>query len=69
MAAAYMLYELYSDEAGAAMVDGDILDGGEAVGWLNQILKTEFTREKRLDRLWSWAKIGTGVCGWRLRCA
>ena len=52
MAAAYMLYELYSDEAGAAMVDGDILDGGEAVGWLNQILKTEFTREKRLDRLW-----------------
>lgn len=52
MAAAYMLYELYSDEAGAVMVDGDILDGGEAVGWLNQILKTEFTREKRLDRLW-----------------
>ena len=25
MAAAYMLYELYSDEAGAAMGDGDIL--------------------------------------------
>ena len=50
--AAYMLYEMYVEETGFALCDEGILDLRHYGGWLNQILGTEFSMEKRYNNLW-----------------
>ncbi len=49
--AAYMLYELYDETPGFVLCDGDIIDPWFYGGWLNHILGTEFSMEKRYN-LW-----------------
>ncbi len=49
--AAYMLYEMYSETPGFAECDEEILDLQFYGGWLNHILGTEFSMEKRYN-LW-----------------
>lgn len=52
MTAAYMLYELYDPDYGFAKKDGDFIDASKTVGWLNQILRTQFSLGKRAN-LWA----------------
>lgn len=52
MTAAYMLYELYDPDYGFAKKDGDFVDASKTIGWLNQILRTQFSMGKRAD-LWT----------------
>lgn len=49
--AAYMLYELYDEAPGFAECDGEMIDPKFYGGWLNHILGTEFSMEKRYH-LW-----------------
>ena len=52
MTAAYMLYELYDPDYGFAKKDCDFVDTSKTIGWLNQILGTQFSLGKRAN-LWS----------------
>lgn len=49
--AAYMLYEMYAETPGFAECNGEILDPQFYGGWLNHILGTKFSMEKRYN-LW-----------------
>lgn len=49
--AVHFLYELYDEETGAAMIDGEIVEGSAYIGWINHILGTDFSMKKRF-RLW-----------------
>lgn len=49
--AAYMLYEMYDEAPGFAECNGEIIDPRFYGGWLNHILGTKFSVEKRY-RLW-----------------
>ncbi len=49
--AAYMLYEMYVETPGFAECDGEFIDPQFYGGWLNHILGTEFSMEKRYN-LW-----------------
>ena len=51
--AVHMLYELYDDNAGLAEINGEIVEGSAYVGWINNILGTEFSMKKRF-RLWDY---------------
>lgn len=63
--AGYMLCELYDEAPGFAELDGDIVNGSYAVGWLNQLLGTKFSMKKRFH-LWenaekrAFERIGNG---------
>ena len=48
---AYSLYEVYDKNNGVPIEDGDIIDSTEYIGWINHILKTDFSMKKRF-RLW-----------------
>ncbi len=52
MTAAYMLYELYDPNYGFAKKDGDFVEASQTIGWLNQILGTQFSMGKRVN-LWA----------------
>ena len=73
MTAAYMLYELYDPDYGFAKKDCDFVDASKTVGWLNQILGTQFSIGKRAN-LWSCIEWNTfsEECDrtemWMLRC-
>lgn len=47
--AAYTLYEVYDNEQGYAVIDGEVVTTSEVVGWLNHILGTNFSMEKRFQ--------------------
>lgn len=49
--AAYMLYEMYIETPGFAVCNGEVVDPRHYGGWLNHILGTEFSMEKRYN-LW-----------------
>ena len=49
--AAYMLYEMYIEAPGFTECNGEMIDPQFYGGWLNHILGTEFSMEKRY-RLW-----------------
>ncbi len=49
--AAYMLYEMYGETPGVAECNGEMVNSRFYGGWLNHILGTEFSMEKRY-RLW-----------------
>ena len=49
--AVHFLYELYDAGAGMAEINGEIVEGSIYAGWLNHILGTNFSMEKRF-RLW-----------------
>ena len=49
--AAYMLYEMYIETPGFAECNGEIIDPQLYGGWLNHILGTEFSMERRYN-LW-----------------
>ena len=45
--AVYCLYELFDEGRGFAMVNGDIVQNPMYIGWINHLLKTEYTFAKR----------------------
>lgn len=49
--AAYTLYEVYDKNPGFAGINGEIITSSRFVGWLNHILKADFSMEKRFS-LW-----------------
>lgn len=49
--AGYMLYEAYSEDGGMAIIDGEIIDSTEYMGWINHILGTSFSMKNRFN-LW-----------------
>lgn len=49
--AVHFLYEAWDEGPGAAEVNGDIVDDRLYTGWLNHLLKTQFSMKKRF-RLW-----------------
>lgn len=62
MLAAYFLYEEYDPEPGYVMVNGDPMDPTRYLGWLNHLLGTEFSMEKRF-RLWEIFEASAGEDG------
>ena len=54
--AAYTLYELYDPDPGFATVNGEIVDSYYIVAWINNLLGTEYTLGKRINRLWELAE-------------
>lgn len=63
MTAAYMLYELYDPDYGFAKKDGDFVNASKTIGWLNQILGTQFSLGKRAD-LWGCMEWNTFAEEW-----
>lgn len=53
--AVYCLYEHFDEGIGYAEMNGDIVDSGFYVGWINNILSTQFSLEKRLH-IWELAE-------------
>jgi len=53
--AAYFLYEVYDTEIGFTYINGDIVNECDYVGWLNQLLGTDFSMKKRFC-LWEGAE-------------
>lgn len=51
MLAAYMLYEIYSEGIGFALINGEMVHADSFVGWFNQLFGTEYSLAKRF-RLW-----------------
>ena len=49
--AAYFLFEMYDDKPGFTIVNGNIVNDTAYVGWLNHLLKTDFSMKRRF-RLW-----------------
>lgn len=49
--AVYVLYEMYDEKPGHAKVDGKFVSSRIYAGWLNHLLGTDFSMEKRF-RLW-----------------
>lgn len=49
--AVHFLYELYDEGIGYTEINGEPVEGSLYIGWLNHILGTEYTLEKRF-RLW-----------------
>lgn len=49
--AVHFLYEVYDDGPGFAEINGEIVNERGYVGWINHLLGTEFSMEKRF-RLW-----------------
>lgn len=49
--AIYTLYDVYDENIGFASENGELIDANRYVGWINQILGTEFSMCKRC-RLW-----------------
>ena len=49
--AAYMLYEIYSDEIGFALYNGEMIEADKIIGWFNQLFGSEYSLSKRF-RLW-----------------
>ena len=49
--AGYMLYEAYSEDGGMAVIDGEIIDSTDYMGWINHILGTSFSMKNRFN-LW-----------------
>lgn len=56
MLAAYMLYEIYSEGIGFALINGEMVEADTIIGWFNQLFGTEYSLEKRF-RLWESAEI------------
>ena len=56
MLAAYTLYELYDSNPGFALENDDIIDAYYIVAWINHLLGTKYTLEKRITRLWELAE-------------
>jgi len=53
--AGYTLYELYDRDKGAVELSGEVFDNESYIAWINNILGTEFTSEKRFH-LWDMAE-------------
>ncbi len=49
--AVHFLYELYDEGAGFTEMNGEIVEGSLYIGWINQVLGTDFSLRKRF-RLW-----------------
>ena len=56
MLAAYTLYELYNPNQGFATVNDEIVEAYNIVAWINHLLGTEYTLEKRISKLWELAE-------------
>ena len=56
MLAAYTLYELYDSEPEFALLNNDIVNAYYITAWINHLLGTEYTLEKRIKRLWELAE-------------
>lgn len=56
MLAAYMLYEIYSEGIGFALINGEMVEADTIIGWFNQLFGTEYSLEKRF-RSWESAEI------------
>lgn len=54
--AVYCLLELYDEKYGLALENGDILQSEFCIGWINHILKKDFTLKKRFN-LWNCAEV------------
>ncbi|MCM1082311.1 MAG: hypothetical protein NC393_02625 [Clostridium sp.] len=53
--AVHFLYEVWDDKPGVAEIDGESVNDCEYVGWINQVLGTRFSLNKRF-RLWDIAE-------------
>ena len=53
IAACYFLYELYCDDHGYVEINGKTLNSTGYIGWINFVLGTKFSMEKRFD-LWEY---------------
>ena len=51
--AAYSLYEVYDENIGFAAVDGESVEAGECIGWINHVLGAAYSAKNRF-KIWEY---------------